>query len=169
MDTNSTFSAYITQYAVLNGISTAEMAKGMGYSYNTVRKWIKGICVPGCLKTKELADYFGISVEELALIIVNKNDHSYLLSYLLDCIHYALCMPMYELCTAVGTSETAYFGWKNLNCHPTNETINSVSKAFSWDPESVNLWCSRSIPSVIKVDVIQGACKSFHNMQKRKM
>lgn len=56
--------AFIEHRARL-GVSKEELARECGFSVSVQGKWERGVCLPGLYCLVAMADYFGVSLDEL--------------------------------------------------------------------------------------------------------
>ena len=65
MEHKEVFSRNLQKYMALNGKSRKEVCQALGYSYFTFSDWVNGKKMPRMDKVEQLANYFGITIDEL--------------------------------------------------------------------------------------------------------
>lgn len=65
MDAKQAFAKNLQHYMKLKGVSRQDLCDDLNLKYPTLSAWCQGRKVPGPNITKQLADYFGVTVDDL--------------------------------------------------------------------------------------------------------
>lgn len=72
MDMKENLTANLIRYRKASGLTQAELAEKLNYSDKSVSKWERGESVPDLFVLKQLADFYGVKIDDL--ISVPKNE-----------------------------------------------------------------------------------------------
>ncbi len=65
MDLKENLTANLIRYRKASGLTQAELAEKLNYSDKSVSKWERGESVPDLFVLKQLADFYGVKIDEL--------------------------------------------------------------------------------------------------------
>lgn len=155
------FGKYIYKLMSRKRMSQSCLARTIGVSKELISSWIHDRILPSHEIIGKLAVAVDTPVEDIALVVVDINNHMYQLTYMLDILHYMVGVGLTEMFGKMYITPSSYYQWRTNRHRISLSNRNKLSEVFSWSPDLIKDLSNQLVSPIVDMELLKVAKESY--------